>query len=154
MDVRYRITKNIWHALFLAGGTAVFLNKGGHWIPYLSLTVLSLVFGLFLESVKINAAGDTKMCVATSVWLGVFTKESPYITVVALYVGYIFFILFVSYLLLIKKKGLKWTVRNQLYDFRSLILRTPLSEEKVMERFPGAVAILFATILSSYYLIL
>lgn len=154
LDVRYRITKNIWHILFFLIGTVVYVMIKAEWIQFFSICILALIFGLALEALRVSAAGDTKMCIVTSVWIGIFTQESAYVTVVSLYIGYLLFILLASYAILVMRKGVKWVLMNQFYDFRSLVLRIPLSQEKALERFPGAVAICIASILSAFYVVL
>jgi len=93
------------------------------------------------------------MCVVSAVWL-TNLQGSAFYTVLGLYIFYLLIILLISYIILFRKKGLRWTVQNQLNNLKSLLLKTTLVSERVFERFPGAVAISLGTYIQAFYLML
>ncbi|MDH5163382.1 hypothetical protein [Heyndrickxia oleronia] len=150
-DIRYRKTKNIWHLLFLLSGGVFYFTQGFPIINFIGALVLALLFGLLLEAFKITYAGDTKMCIVSAVWLSSL-QGTIYITVLGLYVFYLLIILLISYFVIIRRKGWNWTIKNQLFNIKSLIFKTSLVSERIFERFPGAVAIGIGTYLQVLYL--
>ncbi|MDP4087560.1 MAG: hypothetical protein Q8934_23640 [Bacillota bacterium] len=152
-DTKYRITKNKWHLLFLIIGSAYFFYNHKDWLSYIFLLLISLAFGLLLETLRVSSAGDTKMCIVSIIWVGSISFYSPYITTLVLFVGYILFIFLLSYFKLVKKLGFKWVILNQWYDLKSFIIKTPLSQETALENFPGAVAICFGVAVSILYVV-
>lgn len=146
-DIKYRITKNMWHLLFFITGTILFFVTGNSVISYLSLVILSLLVGVILETFKISAAGDTKMCIVSCIWLGMMINQMAALIVLGLYVFYIGLFFIISYVALIRRKGLAWVLKDQLYNLKSLYSKTALTKEPAIKNFPGAVVIAIGSVL-------
>lgn len=150
-DVRYRLTKNLWHLLFFLAGTVFYFSLQLDLAGYFISLGLALVFGLVMEFTKITCPGDTKMCIATSIWLAVLGAPA-FISIFGFYFFYLFILVACTLMVIIRNKGIRWTISNQIHNLRALITRTPMYSEKVIASFPGAVAISIGAFFQILYL--
>lgn len=153
-DVRYRITKNLWHLLFFGLGVAYyikFVSNDTWYHPFLA-ALIALIIGLFIESFKLSSPGDTKMFSVSAILLLGMAHEHIrfYEAALAIVLFHYLFIAIVSYYILFKRHGIKETFKQQAQDFKALIMPgMPLNKEKIFEHFPGATTILLGGVL--YY---
>ncbi|MCF6094309.1 hypothetical protein L1765_10075 [Microaerobacter geothermalis] len=153
-DVRYRKTKNMWHLLFLLIGMGAYYFQPSviWWRPWVG-AIITLLLGLIFEGMKFSSPGDTKMLIVSAIWIGtIFPSLSVYRVVLGVVLFHLSFFFVFSYISLIKKKGLKYALRSQILNLKAMVLGLPLSNEKVVERFPGAITIALGS-LFYYFLI-
>jgi Flp pilus assembly protein protease CpaA len=68
-DLKYLITKNLWHLMFLAIGLCYALISNESFIAKIIVIFISLILGIALEKVSKISAGDTKMLCVSSIYL-------------------------------------------------------------------------------------
>lgn len=112
-DLKWRITKSIWHLIFFLGGVLLSANslKGEGFkeiaIFYALSVVLWLLIGLILESALMYSPGDTKMMIVSALWLSALAGESYGDTLVAFGFGVAASLMFVGMIGITKGHGFK-----------------------------------------------
>jgi Flp pilus assembly protein protease CpaA len=149
-DVKFRITKNIWHLLFLVIGLVYYYVFAftGEWYRPLVAMLIALIIGLLLEGVRLSSPGDTKMFVVTALLLSMMLPHHWYVRVaLAVVVFHLFLLSLFTYSILFKRFGVKQTFKNQINDIRALFTPgVPISRERIFEHFPGAVTIMVGSL--------
>lgn len=150
-DVKHRLTKNLWHLLFLIAGLLYYYGFAfkGEWYRPLLAMIIALFIGLFLEKVRLSSPGDTKMFVVTALILSMMLPYQGYVRIaLAVVVFHLFLLSLFTYGVLFKKIGVKQTFKNQLMDFRALFTPgLPISRVRIFDHFPGAVTIMGGSLL-------
>lgn len=144
-DIKYRITKNLWHLLFLVIGlgfyyTFAFSNA---WYHPLGALGVALIIGLIFERLGLSSAGDTKMLMVTAVYVTLFLPHHAFFRVgIAVMVFHLSLVALITYGKLFKDIGILQTFKNQLNDIKALMMPgVPISKVTVFEHFPGALTI-------------
>ncbi len=150
-DIKYRITKNLWHLLFMIIGLTYyygFAYEGELFRPLLTMFV-ALGIGLIFEKMRLSSAGDTKMFIITALILSMMLPHQlTFRVAIAVGVFHLFLLSLITYGVLFKKIGVKQTFKNQLMDIQALVMPgVPISRIKVFEHFPGAVTIMGGSLL-------
>lgn len=145
-DIKYRITKNLWHLLFLVIGLIfyycfAFVNS---WYHPLAAMLITLFIGLFLEKLRLSSPGDTKMFMVTAIYLSMMLPHHAFFRIsLAVVVFHLALVAIFTYFRLFKQIGIVQTFKNQYYDIKALIMPgVPISKVKVFDHFPGAVTIM------------
>lgn len=145
-DVKYRITKNLWHLLFLAVGLVYYyvFAMENSWYHPLAAMGIALLIGLALEIMRLSSAGDTKMFMVTAVYLSMMLPHHAFFRIaLAVVVFHLALVALFTYFLLFKKIGVAQTFKNQFNDIKALFLPgVPITKVKVFDHFPGAVTIM------------
>lgn len=145
-DSKYRITKNLWHLLFLVVGLVFYyvFAPANPWYHPLAAMGIAFVIGIMLEVARMSSAGDTKMLMVTAVLMTMMLPHHGFFRIaLAVVIFHLFLFALVTYVKLFKDVGVIQTFRNQINDIKALFMPgVPLSKVKVFEHFPGAVTIM------------
>lgn len=157
-DIRWRKTKNLWHLLFFLISFLTLIVSGP---PFWSIDMLQFLFisiiawllaGLFFETIRLFAPGDTKMLVVNASWVSLLTYHASewdeLITVLLEFFGMVVFAFLVgSVVLTIRHFGWKAL-------FVSLYIRQTLKKPDGKKlSMPGAIPISFAVIVTLFTLL-
>ena len=150
-DIKFRVTKNIWHLLFLLLGVGYYygFSLGGEWYRPLLAMLVALIIGLFLEMIRLSSPGDTKMFIVTALLLSMMLPHHWFARVaLAVVIFHLFLLSLITYFVLFKRIGVRQTFKNQFMDIRALLMPgVPISRERIFEHFPGAVTIMAGSLL-------
>lgn len=150
-DVKFRVTKNLWHLVFLALGLGYYylFAFDGTWYKPILAMVITLAIGLVLEMVRVSSPGDTKMFIVTALLLSMMLPHHEYMRIgLAVVVFHLFILAMITYFILFKKIGIKQTFKNQFMDIKALFIPgVPISRVRIFEHFPGAVTIMSGSLL-------
>lgn len=145
-DAKYRITKNLWHLLFLVIGLVFFyvFAPANPWYHPLAAMGIAFAIGIILEVAKMSSPGDTKMMMVTAVLMTMMLPHHGFFRIaLAVVLFHLFLFALITYAKLFKILGVKQTFKNQLYDIKAIFIPgLPLSKVKIFEHFPGAVTIM------------
>lgn len=145
-DVKYRITKNLWHLLFLIVGLGFYYGLAfeNTWYHPLAAMVIALLIGLALEIMRLSSPGDTKMFMVTAIYLSMMLPHHAFFRIgLAVVVFHLVLVAIFTYFRLFQKIGILQTFKNQYYDIKALLMPgVPISKVKVFDHFPGAVTIM------------
>ncbi|WP_121616790.1 hypothetical protein [Virgibacillus halodenitrificans] len=150
-DAKFRITKNLWHLLFLVIGLLFYFvfAPANTWYHPLAAMGIALVAGLILEFARMSSPGDTKMMAVTAILMTLLIPHHSFIRIaIAVVLFHLFLFALVTYGKLFYDVGIKQTFKNQFNDIKALLLPgVPISKTKVFEHFPGAVTIMGGSLL-------
>lgn len=145
-DLKYRITKNLWHLLFLIIGLSFYYGVAfeNAWYHPLAALFITLLMGLVLEKMRLSSAGDTKMFIVTAVYLSMMLPHHGFFRIaLAVVIFHLALVAIFTYFRLFRKIGIVQTFKNQYYDIKALFMPgVPISKVKVFDHFPGAVTIM------------
>lgn len=118
-DVKWRITKNLWHLLFFLGGVMLSgqaLRGEGikEILTFYALSViLWLCIGIFMETaVGMFSPGDTKMIVVSALWLAASAGERYRETLLSFGFGVCMSLLIAGLIVMIRNHGIKQLVEE------------------------------------------
>ncbi|MEX3623647.1 hypothetical protein [Viridibacillus arvi] len=145
-DIKYRITKNLWHLLFLVIGLGFYYGFAfsNAWYHPLGALIVTLVIGLVLEKIRLSSPGDTKMFMVTAIYLSLMLPHHAFFRIgLAVVMFHLLLVSVITYAKLFKDIGVVQTFKNQINDIKALVMPgVPISKFKVFEHFPGAVTIM------------
>jgi Flp pilus assembly protein protease CpaA len=145
-DTKYRITKNVWHLIFLVVGLVFYyvFAPSNAWYHPLAAMGITLVIGLILEMARMSSPGDTKMLVVTALLMTMMLPHHGFFRIaLAVVIFHLFLFALFTYGKLFKELGVKQTFKNQWNDIKAIFMPgVPISRYKVYEHFPGAVTIM------------
>lgn len=146
-DCKYRITKNIWHLLFLIIGffQYYFLAEEPRFFAFFGVIFFVLILGLLLEVFRQSSPGDTKMMIVTAVLLLPVVPPNIHYLEVGLGVVIFHLLLFVicTYIYLFWKKGIFTTLKEQLRIIKMMMMPgVPIDRTIIFTHFPGATTIM------------
>lgn len=150
-DVKYRVTKNIWHLAFLIIGLGYYYGyaNSSPWYKPVATMVLTLGIGLILEYLKQSSPGDTKMLVITSLLISLTLPYQGYIRIAAAVIIFHLAILaIIAYFKLFQKHGVLQTFKYQFSDIKAFFTPgIPISKEVIFDHFPGAITIMLGSVM-------
>ena len=150
-DIKYRITKNYWHLLFIVIGLTYFYIFAfeGEWYKPILAMVVAFGIGIIFEGIRLSSPGDTKMFIVTALLLSMMLPHQLFFRVaLAVVVFHLFLLSLITYGVLFKKIGVKQTFKNQFMDIQALFMPgVPISRIRVFDHFPGAVTIMGGSLL-------
>lgn len=156
MDCKYRITKNVWHLVFLIVGLGYIytFQQYKEWYYPLVALFITLFMGLILEFFRQSSPGDTKMMAVSAV---IVTAMLPNVSYLHIATGIVVFhlLLFViyTYIFLFVKRGLIQTIKEQIMTIRTILIPgMPIDRTKIFDHFPGATTIMGGGLV--YYIIM
>lgn len=162
-DIRWRITKNVWHLLYLIAFLSYsIVNVPDHtlWIIFFNLGI-PLAYGLLLENVGTTGAGDTKMMIVNATGLSsIIISQTSLLTESELnFILFLFLfslsvvLLFVDGYRIAKKHGFKYLINIFRKNFVGTLLikfgfsylaKLEISDAKDFKPLAGAVLIFIA----------
>lgn len=148
-DLKYRKTKNVWHALFLSIGLVVtYMVNARTMKDMVSVMIVALICGLIMEMFKFSSPGDTKMLAVVALYVGNLVEDSAIVTAITLTAFHLLFIWFISVYRLIKIMGVKGAIKNQFEHAASLFgIKVPEQQIQLIKSFPGACSILLGAVM-------
>lgn len=150
-DAKFRITKNLWHLLFLAIGLVYYYSFAfaNTWYHPLAAMGIVLLIGIILEVARMSSPGDTKMMMVTTLFMTMMLPHHGYVRIaLAVVLFHLFLFAMVTYVKLFKELGVKQTFKNQWNDIKAIFIPgVPITKYKIFEHFPGAVTIMGGSLL-------
>ena len=148
-DVRWRITKNVWHLLFLLMWLIALWLQGLPWTEWISVLWWGCAFwlfvGLLFESKKVFSPGDTKMLIVNALGISSWVEGAfPGQLLTALY----FYGASVSCLLLVSSMILVIRKYGLVDPILVMITRSKELDMMTFPHLPGALHVTGAVLLS------
>ncbi|PEB54621.1 hypothetical protein COO03_05105 [Bacillus sp. AFS098217] len=147
-DLKYRKTKNAWHALFLMLGVVITYFGHVRTLKEIGIVlVMAMVCGLILEMFKFSSPGDTKMLIVAALYISNVVEESAMLTAIILTAFHLSFFWIASVYRLIKILGFAGAIKDQFQHAASIFgVKLPKQEIQLIKSFPGACSILLGAV--------